>query len=280
VKFLDEYRKLGVTFWAVTAQNEPIDGRVPGFAFNCMGWTAEEQRDFIKNNLGPAITASQNKDTKIIILDDQRAFIVSWANTVLSDPEAAKYVSGIGVHWYMDLLPPSLLSTTHYAHPNYFILGTEACTGALPWDAPVKLGSWHRGELYADDIIQDLNHFVAGWTDWNLVLDMKGGPNWEGNTVDAPIIADNSTDQIYKQPMYYALGHITKFVPEDSVRIDGLSPDLKKLAVLTVLRPDGIVVAVILNQYDLPLVIALEDEGKVIEIPIAAHSIHTVAYTP
>ncbi|CAG7833437.1 unnamed protein product [Allacma fusca] len=281
VKFLDEYQKLGVTFWAVTAQNEPLDGLLPGFSFNCMGWFPEEQRDFIKINLGPSIETSDHKDTKIIIVDDQRAFIVSWSNTILNDPDAAKYVSGIGVHWYADLIStPSLLATTHRQHPDKFILATEACTGAFPGERPVILGSWHRGELYAADIIEDLNYFVAGWTDWNLVLDMDGGPNWAGNTVDAPIIADSTTDQIYKQPMYYVLGHFSKFIPEDSVRIDSTSDDLKKLFVLTVERPDGKVVAVILNQYDLPMVVALEDEGKVIELLIKAHSIHTLIYTP
>jgi glucosylceramidase len=55
---------------------------------------------------------------------------------------------------------------------------------------PVVLGSWERAVNYASDIIQDFNHLVSGWTDWNLVLDMEGGPNWAKNFVDAPIIAD------------------------------------------------------------------------------------------
>ena len=39
--------------------------------------------------------------------------------------------------------------------------------------------------------------------DWNILLDMSGGPNWAKNVVDAPIIADtDSKDTVYKQPMY------------------------------------------------------------------------------
>ena len=82
VRFLDEYSKRNVSFWAVTAQNEPIDGTIPGFAFNCMGWTPAMQRDFIKNNLGPTIASSAYNTTKIIMFDDQRPFIVIWARTV------------------------------------------------------------------------------------------------------------------------------------------------------------------------------------------------------
>ena len=54
---------------------------------------------------------------------------------------------------------------------------------------------------------QDLNHWVTGWLDWNLALDMNGGPNWANNQVDSPIIVDAERDLFYKQPMFYHLGH-------------------------------------------------------------------------
>lgn len=56
--------------------------------------------------------------------------------------------------------------------------------------------------------LQNLNHWMSGWTDWNLCLDMGGGPNWVNNYVDAPILVNATADEFYKQPMYYALGHI------------------------------------------------------------------------
>ncbi len=36
----------------------------------------------------------------------------------------------------------------------------------------------------------DLNHWSVGWVDWNLVLDMQGGPNHGENYCDAPVIGD------------------------------------------------------------------------------------------
>ena len=47
--------------------------------------------------------------------------------------------------------------------------------------------------------LQDLNHWSVGWTDWNLVLNMEGGPNWVKNFVDSPIIADFENNVVYKQ---------------------------------------------------------------------------------
>lgn len=68
-------------------------------------------------------------------------------------------------------------------------------------------------------ILDDLRHSVSGWIDWNLYLDLTGGPNWVKNFVDAPIIVDRDKQTFYKQPTYYALAHFTKFIPRGSVRI-------------------------------------------------------------
>jgi glucosylceramidase len=56
-------------------------------------------------------------------------------------------------------------------------------------------------------IYKDLNHWVTGWTDWNMALNEHGGPNWANNFVDAPIITNSTSDEFYKQPMFYILGH-------------------------------------------------------------------------
>lgn len=37
---------------------------------------------------------------------------------------------------------------------------------------------------------QDINHWSTGWVDWNMALDMNGGPNWANNFVDSPIIVN------------------------------------------------------------------------------------------
>lgn len=61
--------------------------------------------------------------------------------------------------------------------------------------------------------------------DWNLALNTKGGPTWVDNYIDAPIIIDAEKDTFYKQPMYYAMMHFSKFVPRESVKIEATSSD-------------------------------------------------------
>ncbi|KAM7286292.1 lysosomal acid glucosylceramidase-like [Ixodes scapularis] len=147
----------------------------------------------------------------------------AWAKYfVLGDADAAKYVQGVAVHWYADeFVGPGVLDKTHDNFPDKFILATEACKGDKPWDkAHVILGSWDRAENYAHDILEDLLHWTTGWVDWNLALDVVGGPNWVKNFVDSPIIVNATGQEFFKQPMYYALAHFSKFLPRGSVRID------------------------------------------------------------
>ncbi|KAL3841983.1 hypothetical protein ACJMK2_020059 [Sinanodonta woodiana] len=240
VHFIREYQSRGIEVWGVTAQNEPSDGYIHGFPFQAMGWTPEQQRDFIANDLGPALEENGFGDVKIMILDDQRIFLPYWADKVLSNSTAAKYVSGIAIHWYEDPLVPVLaLDSTHDMFPDKFIFGTEACIEPIVDKRDtVALGDWSRAERYAKDILQDLQHWVTGWTDWNMALDMQGGPNWVSNFVDSPVIVNKEKGEFYKQPMFYAMGHFSKFVPPGSVRVamEAVSGEEKDLSCVTFLR--------------------------------------------
>lgn len=273
VRFLEEYEKLGISFWGVTAQNEPTDGYIPFFSFNCLGFTAKEQRDFIKNYLGPALkgrtaASSSNSSTpfsslKLLILDDNRVRAKDWVNTVLSDPIANSYVDGTAIHWYWNVLsPPTVTTEIHDAFPSKLILASEACDGWTPFEHKVWLGDWSRAEDYAKSIVEDLNNWVVGWTDWNMALDMQGGPNWAENYVDAPIIVNAEKNEFYRQPMFYVMGHFSKFVPPSSVVVEAEVTKGDKIGVVAASYAKegrGIQVVVIHNQSDWPQRVQIKD---------------------
>jgi glucosylceramidase len=75
VKFFQEYKLNNISFWAMTAQNEPTDGFLYKFGFNAMGFTPQSQATFILKNLGPTLRKNNFGDIKIMILDDQRLFL-------------------------------------------------------------------------------------------------------------------------------------------------------------------------------------------------------------
>jgi glucosylceramidase len=283
VKFLQEYAKHNISFWALTGQNEPASGFVylVPVPWQTQGFTAEMQRDFIKNNLGPALHQNGFESVSIMIMDDQRYLLPAWPRTVLHDAEVRKYVSHIAVHYYSDQrIPPDVLDTTHREFPNVPMLATEACVGDQG-PPHVILGSWERAEQYCHDIIEDLNHWFVGWVDWNIALSLDGGPNWAKNNVDSPIIVNTTSGEFYKQPMFYALGHFSKFLPPKSFRI-GLKSNTNssKLEMTAFKNVDGYKTVILMNKenVDTKLVLAEAKKDQVVDVPLPARSIVTVLW--
>ncbi|KAF1779223.1 Glycoside hydrolase superfamily [Phytophthora cactorum] len=190
------------------------------------------------------------------MMDDQKDLLLDWDATLL-DADSAQYVSGAGVHWYknLDFLVDTAgnfddLETFHEKYPDLFILATEACWPTL--QNPTF--AWQRAQIYARDIIGDLAHYASGWTDWNLVLNTTGGPTWIDNLIDSPILIDEQGGaEFYKQPMFYAMGHFSKFLPADSVRVSlitssSASSTLAKVDSVAFLTPDDQVVLILSNR--------------------------------
>lgn len=140
----------------MTVENEPKAGDDPNYAFNCLGFTPELQRDFIKLDLGPALESAGYgpNTTQLMIFDDQRSKIHIWADTIFKDSDANQYVSGIAFHWYENTDENIVnLDKAHASDPSKFILGTEACEEWRGKDKKVHLGNWQLFERYANDII-------------------------------------------------------------------------------------------------------------------------------
>ena len=252
----------------MTPQNEPMTGFSPTHKINTMGFTAEMERDFIKTDLGPALERGgwAPNNFIIMILDHDRGWLPQWADIILNDTLAAKYVDGVAVHWYGPKKgAPEKLGTTHDRHPNYFILATEACSA--DWskgpEERVSLGNWEFGQDYAEDIIRDMIYWASGWVDWNMVLDMMGMPNWLGtrSTQSAPIIVNKDKNEYYKNPTFYAIGHFSKFLPPGSQRI-GMSPekiDDNGFHSIIFRRPDNGTSVIVINTRKESQVLTFED---------------------
>src|SRR5450432_1187013 len=96
IKFINAYEKAGIPVWGLTLQNEPLANQT----WESCYYSAEDERDFIKEYLGPTLQNAGMSDKKLIAWDHNRDLIYQTASTILNDSEAAKYVWGIGYHWY------------------------------------------------------------------------------------------------------------------------------------------------------------------------------------
>ena len=237
VRFIEAYECEGVPVWAVSVQNEPDATQT----WDSCTYSAEEERDFVRDHLGPELLKAGLGRIKIVVWDHNRNRMVERASVIYSDPEAAKYVWGTGFHWYGEDHFDQV-QLVHDAWPDKQLLFTEGCQEGGPHD-----GSWDLGERYAHSMINDLNRWTVGWIDWNLVLDQTGGPNHVGNLCSAPILVDTASDGLLHQSSYFYIGHFARFIKPGARRVlcAATSQDLEAAAFV---NPDGSTATVVMNR--------------------------------
>ncbi|WP_028558763.1 glycoside hydrolase family 30 protein [Paenibacillus pinihumi] len=267
VKFIEAYEAEGLPVWGLTVQNE---AKAKQIWDSCI-YTAEEERDFVADYLGPALEAADLSRIRLMIWDHNKERVYDRAKVAFTDEKASKYIWGIGFHWYSgDHF--EALSAVHDRFPDKQLVFTEGCH-----EGGVQIGSWKSGERYAHDIIGNLNNWMSAWTDWNIVLDEQGGPNHVGNYCDAPIIADTKNDSLTFQSSYYYIGHFSKYIRPGAVRIAS-SKYTDKLETIAFKNPDGSAVAVVLNRTDEELPYTISNGGDIAESKIPAHAIQTLLF--
>jgi glucosylceramidase len=124
-------------------------------------------------------------------------------------------------------------------------------------------------------MINDFNNNTVGWTDWNVLLDEKGGPNHVGNFCFAPIHADTKTGNLIYTNSYYYIGHISKFVRPGAKRIESAA-SRSPLLTTAFINPDGKIVVVVMNNTGKDMPFHLWMGGKAAESKSLKHSIMTL----
>lgn len=271
-KFIKAYEKEGVPVWGITVQNEPMATQ----RWESCIYTAEEERDFLKNYLGPVMHKEGLSDKKIIVWDHNRDLIYQRAETYFNDPEASKYAWGIGFHWYEDWSggQPMYenLRRVYEAFPDKNILFTEGC--AESFNAG-RYKAWTLGEEYGRSMINDFNNGMVGFTDWNILLDETGGPNHVQNFCFAPVHADTRTGELIYTNAYYYIGHFSKFIDPGAKRIAS-SASRSQLLTTAFKNNDGKLVVIVMNQSSATTPYYIWINGKAAEIKALPHSIATI----
>jgi glucosylceramidase len=270
--FIKAYETEGVPLWGITVQNEPMAIQ----KWESCVYTAEEERDFLKNHLGPTMEKEGLKEKKIIVWDHNRDLIYQRAQTYFNDPEASKYIWGIGFHWYEDWSGGTPMyenvGRVNEAFPDKKIFFTEGC--AESFDS-TRYNAWVLGEEYGRSMINDFNNGMVGFTDWNILLDETGGPNHVGNFCFAPVHAHIRTGQLIYTNAYYYIGHFSKYIQPGAKRV-AATASRSQLLTTAFLNPDGKLVVVVMNQGDKKAPYHLWINGKAAETVALPHSINTL----
>ncbi|MGL1887460.1 MAG: hypothetical protein OCD76_13175 [Reichenbachiella sp.] len=273
-KFIQSYEALDIPIWGLTIQNEPMATQ----RWESCIYSAKQERDFLKNHLGPILEKEGLGDKNIIVWDHNRDLITNRANTILGDPEAAKYVWGTGFHWYETWTgsEPKFenLGRVKESYPDKELMFTEGCNEAFD-DA--KYQYWPNAERYGKSMINDFNMGTAGWTDWNILLDETGGPNHVGNLCFAPIHGDTKTGELIYTPSYYYIGHFSKYVKPGAKRVSTVA-SRSFLMATTWQNTDGSFATVVMNETDEEISYNLFVVDQVIKVTIPARAMQTVRY--
>ena len=126
-------------------------------------------------------------------------------------------------------------------------------------------------------MINDFNSGAEGWTDWNILLDERGGPNHVGNFCFAPIHADTRSGKLIYTNSYYYIGHFSKFIRPGARRI--LAAASRSMLLTTgFVNPDGKVVVVVMNPTSNAGTFNLVVGAASVELRARPHSIQTVVF--
>ncbi len=263
-RFIAAYADEGIPIWGVSVQNEPLATQ----PWDSCIYTAEEERDFVRDHLGPTLVEAGLGHVKILVWDHNRDLMVERARTIYSDPAAAAYVWGTGFHWYGEERFDNV-QAVHDEWPDKALLFTEGCQEGGP-----HIGSWELGERYAHSMINDLNRWTVGWIDWNLVLDLAGGPNHVGNFCSAPVLVDIAGGTLLRQSSYYYIGHFTRFVRPGARRVACTSSG-SPLEASAFTHVAGETSIIVLNRTELAQAFELEIDGTVHTCALPPRSIAT-----
>jgi glucosylceramidase len=231
VRYLSAMKSLGIEIDAVTTQNEPFnDGNTPS-----MQMFAKEQAAFIKNNLGPALHFAK-LPTKIILYD-HNCDAPEYPISILSDPQAAKYIDGSGFHLYTG--STTALSKVHNAFPEKSVYFTE------------MMAVSRNGYNIAGPVDRILVGATRNWSKnvilWNLAANSKNEPhtNNGGCTMCQGAVTIDG-DQVTRNTAFYVIAHASKFIKPGAKRIESSIAD--NISTVAFQNPDGKIILIAANK--------------------------------
>jgi glucosylceramidase len=271
VRFIQAYEAEGIPIYAVTVQNEPGVDRAkekdPKWFYPSCHWTAEQERDFIRDDLGPALRRA-NLKTKIWCYDHNYNLEpkgdsdgLNHPRTILRDPSAAAFVDGIAFHHYEG--QPDGMTVFHNEYPT----------------KPIHFSEGSVFSIYGGhDLIERLRNWASSYNAWVTMLDEKGQPNNGPFPATIAILRLNSdTLKVDELLEFYNYAHFVKFIQRGAKRIQSTPGDVE-LNNVAFQNPDGSFVFIVVNTTETARPISVAIQSKAFEYNAPAKSISTCVW--
>lgn len=264
-QYIKEYMKKGFEVKMITIQNEPNANQ----SWDSCLYNAEDEKEFLRDFLYPALVRNNLESVEVCIWDHNKERVFERACTII-DEETDKMVQNVAFHWYTgDHFDAVKLVRDKF--PDKKLIHSEGC---VEYSRHKSRGPLKYAQIYAHDIIGNLNAGMNAFIDWNIILDEKGGPNHVENYCDAPIMCDTVNDKIEKQLTYTYIGHFSRFIKPGAKRIAS-TKYTNNLEVVAVKNPDDSITVVFLNSSKESIPVKIRINGQVTELTIPEEAIVT-----
>jgi glucosylceramidase len=261
VKYIKGMQQHGITIDAITVQNEPFnDGNTPSMQF-----LAKEEMRFIRDNLGPAFKAAGIK-TKIILYD-HNCDAPEYPISIMTDAGAYKYIAGSGFHLYVG--QTSAMSKVHDAFPDKGLYFTEMMA--------VSRNDFNTANPVDRIVIGATRNWSKNVILWNIAADPYNKPHTDNGGCggcQGAITIDG--DKVSRNLAYYTIGHVSKFVPANSVRIASTLTDV--VANVAFQTSEGKTVLVVANKGKTAQTFSVADQRKTFKAEVPAASVATYVW--
>ena len=264
-RYIKEYERMGFRVNRITVQNEPAAIQT----WDSCIYTAEEEKEFLRDFLYPALEKKGLGHIKIMLWDHNKERMYERAKEII-DLVTDSMVDGVAFHWYSgDHF--DAIRLTHERYPAKELIFSEGCVEYSRFNTD----QLKNAQMYAHDMIGNLNAGMTGFIDWNIFLDEKGGPNHVGNYCDAPIMVDTNTGELMVKLSYDYIGHFSKYIKPGAKRI-GFTKYTDQLEMTAFINEDQSIAMVMLNNGLMELPVTVELGDRVFDHVLLPQSIVTV----
>ena len=250
VRFVQAFAAEGISIYAVTPQNEPLNRG------NCaslyMPWA--EEAAFV-NKLAPAF-AHAGITTKIYCFDhnynydniaDQQDYPINFYNALDPNMDGRELVVGSAWHDYGGSVTE--LDDINQKAPDKEVIFTET-----------SIGTWNNGRDLSKRLLADMNNLVYNTVRrkskavmvWNFMLDLNRGPNLDGGCqtcFGAVDIDQNDYHTLSYNSHYFVMAHASLAAQPGAFRIATSQSNVPTdVSYVAFRNPDGSYGAVLFNQ--------------------------------
>ena len=268
VRYIEAFKDHGIRIDAITPQNEPLYFTA---SYPCMEMQPFEQRDFIKNSLGPAFQ-DNDIDAKIIVYDHNWDH-PEYATTIMNDAAAKQFVAGSAFHGYGGSV--SAMSSVNAAHPDKGLYFTEVSGGEWATNFSENL-QWSMANIF----IGTTKNWSKTALYWNLALDQDHGPKNNGCADCRGVVTvNNNNGTVTKNVEYYAIGHFSKFIRKNAHRVgSSISPAIGGVDHVAFVNEDGKRVIVISNNNNGTSAVTINDGSAQFDYSVPGKSVMTLTW--